>query len=344
MGDVKKYYYQEFSDEGFTEFFWTIRSMFLFFMNLMQEDVPEADIYHSVSTGYSGFIGLIQKLKQNKPLLVTEHGIYAREREEEIIQSTWVRGIYKKIWIKFFYFIAQGAYQNAEKIIALYERNKQFQIYHGAEPSKTFVIPNGIALSEYNIKKKKHKYFNIGAVLRIVPIKDIKTLIRSFHVIKEQIKETKLYLIGPAEENKEYYNECLGLISKLGLKDDIIITGKVKVEDYLDRLDVMVLTSISEGQPLVILEAMAAKIPFVATDVGSCRELLYGNKNDNLGRAGVIVNPVSPIQTAKAIIDIYRDDEKRKRMGEVGRARIKKYYRLEYLINEYDNIYKSLGM
>ncbi|TYB31086.1 MAG: DUF3492 domain-containing protein [Candidatus Mcinerneyibacterium aminivorans] len=340
---MKNYYYQEFEDEGFTEFFWTFRAMFLFFMTLMQQEVQEADIYHSVSTGYSGFLGLIQKFKRNKPFLVTEHGIYAREREEEIIQSSWVRGIYKKIWIKFFYFIARGAYQNAEKVISLYERNKQFQIQHGADSKKTFVIPNGVDISKYKIKRKEHESFNIGAVLRIVPIKDVKTLLRAYKMVRDEIDNTRLYLIGPYDENTEYYNECLSLISKLELANNIIITGKVKVIDYLDRLDTMVLTSISEGQPLVILEAMAAKIPFVATDVGSCRELLYGDGRDNFGRAGIVVEPVSPIQTAKAIIDIYKDEKRRIKMGENGRKRIEKYYRIEFLINEYDNIYKKIG-
>ncbi|HMA68864.1 MAG TPA: GT4 family glycosyltransferase PelF [Candidatus Mcinerneyibacterium sp.] len=340
--NIKDLYIENYDEEGFNEFFWTLRSMFLFFMTLIQETLPKADLYHSVSTGYSGFLGLIQKIKKQKPFLLTEHGIYAREREEEIIQSSWVKGIYKKMWIDFFYFIANGAYKKADIVVSLFGRNKMFQLEHGADYDKTVVVPNGIDIEKYNVKKINAEQKNIGAILRIVPIKDVKTLLRSFKIVTDDFNDANLFLIGPYDENPKYYKECLKLIKNLNLEDRVIITGKVDIEKYLGLIDVMVLTSISEGQPLVILESMAAKIPFVATDVGGCKELLYGKKSENIGKSGVIVKPVSPVKTATAILNILKDDNLAKRMGENGYKRVQRYYQKKYFINKYKTFYSSL--
>src|SRR5690606_33529735 len=87
----------------FTEMFWTVRSMLLPLFMTIREDIPEADIYHSVSTGYAGIVGALAKFQHNKPFLLTEHGIYSREREEEIIKANWVKGYFKDLWIQYFY-------------------------------------------------------------------------------------------------------------------------------------------------------------------------------------------------------------------------------------------------
>ncbi|WP_072723080.1 GT4 family glycosyltransferase PelF [Tepidibacter thalassicus] len=339
---ILEIYKDKYSKEEFNRFFWTIRSMFVGFINIIQNNIPKADVYHSVSTGYAGFLGVLAKVKYNKPFVLTEHGIYAREREEEIIRAKWVSGIYKKIWIEFFYFISIGAYKSADIVISLFDRNRKIQLELGAIKEKSVVIPNGIDLSKFNIEHKKENVFNIGSILRIVPIKDVKTLIRAFKLVKNKMFNVKLYLIGPHDEDREYYKECLKLVKNLGLEYDVEFTGKVDIIKYLEKIDVLVLTSISEGQPFVMLEGMAAKIPFVATDVGACRELLEGKENDDIGVAGIITSPVSPNDTASAIIKLLNNEGLRKNMGENGRERVEKYYTKESFIKNYNKIYESL--
>ena len=93
-------------------------------------------------------------------------------------------------------------------------------------------------------------------------------------------------------------------------------------------MDVIVLTSISEAQPLVILEANICGVPCVATDVGACSELLYGRTAPDraLGSSGLITPIANPEATASAIIEILSDDGRRQRMGESGIARVRKFY------------------
>ena len=70
----------EFQYAGFKDLFWTIRSMFLPLLYIMGQRIPKADLYHSPSTGYAGVMGALASMKFDKPFVVTEHGIYTRER------------------------------------------------------------------------------------------------------------------------------------------------------------------------------------------------------------------------------------------------------------------------
>ncbi len=136
---------------------------------------------------------------------------------------------------------------------------------------------------------------NVGSILRVVPIKDVLTLIRAFKLVHSAEPDARLMLIGPTDEDEDYYDQCMNLVSILGLDDVVTFTGRINIHDKLHEIDVLTLTSISEGMPLVILEGLASGIPFVATNVGSCRELLEGT-TDDYGPAGLIVPPCFPKQ------------------------------------------------
>lgn len=109
-------------------------------------------------------------------------------------------------------------------------------------------------------------------MVRLAPIKDIKTLIYSFYELKFRLEKVRLHIIGP-EDDKQYAQECYELVRQLGVKD-VLFPGMVNVLEYMKKLDFTVLTSISEGQPLSVLESFAAGRPCVTTDVGCCRNCL----------------------------------------------------------------------
>jgi len=336
------FYNTNFPEEDFNRFFWSMISMYVPLISMVQQEGLEADIYHSLSTGYAGLMGLVYRLKYNKPLLLTEHGIYAREREEEILNAKWVEEVYKKFWIRFFYFISTGVYRHAEAVVALFSQNSLLQQRYGAHPERALVIPNGVNVEAFVSQKPNVKGVHVGAIARVVPIKDINTLLRAFHLVLRRIPHAKLSIIGTTEEDRDYYLECLETAKLLGIVERVAFTGQVNVKDYLPYLDVLVLTSLSEGQPLVMLEGMAASIPFVATDVGSCRELIEGVEGDTFGPTGLIVPPVSPQDTADAIVKLLNDVELREQMGRSARRRIETYYRQEMFIDNYRRLYDSV--
>lgn len=339
--DVAKEYYPYIV---FNDFFWTMRSMMLTIFEVLKSDIPKADIYHSVSTGYAGLLGAMGKHMHDGKFLLTEHGIYTREREEEIIKADWVKGYFKDNWIKYFYNVSRAAYTYSDKVISLFEKNKKLQIELGCNENKIEIVPNGVSLERFeNIDtyKDKENIINVGAIVRIVPIKDVKTLIQAFVEANEEYQNMRLYIIGPTDEDEDYKKECEDLIESMK-NENIIFTGRVDITDYIGKMDLLVLSSISEGQPLVILEGMAARRPFVSTDVGSCKELLYGSKEDDLGECGIIVPIMGYREMAQGILKLARDKVLRENMGRIGLERVSKYYTLEQFIDGYRNIYREL--
>lgn len=334
---------QRYPQIPFTEMLWMIRSMVLPLCLVIKAGMPHADLYHSVCTGYGGISGSLGKHLFGKPFLLTEHGIYTREREEEIIKANWIKGHFKDIWIDYFHNLSACAYSYSDEVITLFERNKEIQIELGCDPSKVSVIPNGVKVSEYagiaEETEKENGPITIGAVVRVVPIKDIKTMLHSFGLVKEQVPHARFVIMGPTDEDEEYFTECLQLVDSLQL-EDVIFTGAVNVKKYLGKMDLLVLTSISEGQPLVILEGMACRKPFVTTDVGSCRELLYGN-GDNYGNAGITVPVMHFTQIAQAIITLCHNEPLRQQMGNNGFDRVSTIYTHTNFLTGYRNLYRK---
>lgn len=332
-----------FRQTPFLKVFWTIRSMLLPIFNVLLCEVPEADLYHSVSTGYAGILGACFKYKTNKPYIVTEHGIYVREREEEIIKADWVDVYFKHTWIDFFAGMARVAYDKADRIISLFQGAKELQVIAGAPKEKCSVIPNGIKMSRFAhikpIADDGHP-LTLGGVIRVVPIKDIKTMIYAFEVVKRRRPEARLYLIGPTDEDPDYYKECLDIISSINCPD-IEFVGRVDVAEWYEKLDVVLLSSVSEGQPFVLLEGMASRRPCVATNVGSCRELLEGN-DDGFGMAGEIVPAMNPNLMAKAILRIAADRDALRSMADNGYRRVERFYQEKDFLEAYRNLYEEV--
>lgn len=341
---VEECYEKNYSQIVFADFLWTMRSIYLPLFLILHTQIPKADIYHCVATGYAGVLGGLAKHLYGCGLIVSEHGIYTREREEEILKATWVNGIYKNIWIEQFRKMSRLAYDSADIVTALYGHAKELQIELGCPAYKIDLTPNGINLKNFEglpgKSAEEQDYIQIGAVLRVAPIKDVKTMIRAFAFAKKEVPNLRLYIMGPTDEDEEYAKECFELVEVLQIPD-VIFTGRINVKDYLGRMDFTILTSISEGQPLTILESYAAKKPVIATDVGNCKALLFGEEGDELGTAGILTHIMNTQEIAEAMIKLAKGKNLRESMGEVGYARVSAYYRVEQMRQKYNDLYKD---
>lgn len=328
----------------FSDFLWTLRSIYLPLFFVLKMEVPKADLYHCVATGYAGVLGCMAKHFHSSSLLISEHGIYTREREEELIKAAWVEGIYKNIWIEQFKKMSRLAYEQADMVTSLYGHARQLQIELGCPKEKIRVTPNGIntgRLADIPGKTKEDEgMINVGAVLRVTPIKDVKTMIQSFAFAKKKVPNLRLWIMGPCDEDEEYAKECFDMVEALGV-NDIVFTGRIDVREYLGRMDFTILTSISEGQPLTILESFAAHKPVIATDVGNCRELIYGD-GDEFGTAGILTHIMNIEEIAAAMTELAENEGERKAMGERGYKRTMAKYKIEDMKRVYEEIYRDL--
>ena len=114
------------------------------------------------------------------------------------------------------------------------------------------------------------------------------------------------------------------------------------MRDYLGRMDFTILTSISEGQPLTILESYAAGKPVISTDVGNCRELIYGEEGDELGTAGILTHIMNTQEISEAMVTLAGSQPMREQMGQVGYRRVRQYYQVEQMRQKYHEIYKEV--
>jgi len=328
----------------FSDFLWTMRSLCLPLFQALSSTPPRADIYHCVSTGYAGVLGCLAQRIHGGRLILSEHGIYTREREEEIIRADWLRGDFKPLWIAQFREMARLAYERADVVTSLFARARALQVELGCDPAKAVVTPNGIDPAAYEGAPGKRPqdegFVDVGAVLRVVPIKDIRTMLRAFARARRRVPSLRLWLMGPEDEDPDYARECRALADSLP-EGGVVFTGRIDTRAWIGRMDFMILTSISEGQPLIILESFAARRPVIATDVGSCRELILGADGDGFGEAGLVTRVMDEEAIADAMVALALDPDRRRAMGEAGHARVTERYTLSGMRRTYESIYRA---
>lgn len=349
-------YLQSAKELPFIDYFWQIRNLHL--PVLESSKICKLDfkckVIHSPSTGYAGFLGSLLSYDRNIPFILTEHGIYVRERKIDIFsQEDNIYGYnlfssdkskldIKKMWISLFEGLAKITYNRAFKIVSLFPKARDIQVKIGAPKEKCLVIPNGINLGIFKKEKQQRKnvIVNIG---RVVKIKDIKTFIKAMGVLLTKKKDVEGWIVGPTEEDEEYARECLDLVAALGLEDKIKFLGFRKPEEILPGVKLLTLTSISEGMPLVILEAFACGVPVVATDVGACKDLIYGQEGEDkaLGKAGEIVPLASPKEIARVYLDFLVDREKWQKASLVAQKRVHTFYSQKVFYNNYKMLYQE---
>ncbi|MBF0161481.1 MAG: GT4 family glycosyltransferase PelF [Magnetococcales bacterium] len=352
-------YHKMLPSSSFLDFFWSFRSLIGSLFGIMLAPLPKARVYHTISTGYAGLLAARARLESGRPAFITEHGIYTNERRIEIGMASWLhdddveQGLHidmeqvnlKHLWINFFHIYARICYSACSRILTIYEGNQPFQVDDGADPGRMSVIPNGIDFDLYaHIRPRSTPHPpTVGFIGRVVPIKDVKTLLRAINKLKAVVPELQLLVMGPTEEDEAYYHECLAMTTYLGLHETVRYLGRVKVLDYLQQLDVIVLTSISEGQPLVILEAGASGIPTVATDVGACREMILGRTDEDppLGPGGGIAPVTDSVAIAAELEKLLRNQAWWEHCSRAIKERVRLYYNKRDLQAAYRTIYRE---
>lgn len=353
-----KLYNEAAPSSPFKSYFASVYTLSRSLYSILLPELPKAKIYHALCTGYAGFILYRAKRELGVPCIVTEQGIYSNERRIEIFMADWItvmgsldlsleekKKTLKDFWLNAFFSLAHACYISCEEIISTFDGNHAIQIEGGADPKKISTIVHGIEFKDYAHlrQKKRTEPLCVAFVGRIAPIKDIKTFIRACKLVKERFPKVRFFAAGATDEDPDYFIECEELVNNLGLADDLKFLGHVNFKEFLSEMDLLVLTSISEAQPLVILEAGAAGIPAVATDVGGCKQLLYGRNDENppLGQGGIITPLRDPEATAAAIVKMLSEPEFYNKCGETMAKRIQKYYIFQQEQESYRKIYKK---
>jgi glycosyltransferase involved in cell wall biosynthesis len=354
--------YREFSsDPSFVDYFWTVRTMHapVWILADIAKNLIPCRAYHTVSTGYAGLLGALLKSRTGKPLILSEHGIYTKERRIDLFNAHWIPdnrvifqrdpteiAYFRQMWMRFFEGIGKICYDASDAIIALFEGNRLRQIEDGADPERTANIPNGIDVARYAPLRAERPARTppvLALIGRVVPIKDVMTFIRAMRTVVNRLPHAEAWIIGPEDEDPEYAQECRNLAVGLGISEKIKFLGFQTLTDVLPQVGVVAMSSISEALPLVLLEGFAAGVPAVTTDVGACRQLVYGldAEDEALGAAGSVVGIADPQALALAAISLLTDKAKWDAASAAAIRRVEAYYNQEQMFARYRAIYEA---
>lgn len=218
----------------------------------------------------------------------------------------------------------------------------------GIQASKVDCIPNGIDVTRFamaNGTTSRHLLGTfappgtllIGTVGRLDAVKDQAGLVAAFSMLGEadaaMRARLRLVIIGEGAERPNLQAQ----IAQLGLEGQVCLLGnREDVPALLQELDIFVLSSIAEGMPGAVLEAMAAALPIVATDVGGVAEVV------ETGVTGTLVKPGDVPVLASALATYCADPALRHRHGSAGRARVESRFSQDAMIESYVSLYDKL--
>ncbi|TSC95193.1 MAG: glycosyl transferase, group 1 [Parcubacteria group bacterium Licking1014_1] len=250
----------------------------------------------------------------------------------------WCHGFDVYFPWKFKKIISEIVLNSADAVIALTNNMKE-------ELQKTckkniFVLPNGIDLKKFKgfskqaIRDKFKIHFNEKIIIFVGglrPVKGVKYLIEAFKIINKKIPEAKLFLVGDGSERKNLED----IIEKNNLGKKVNFTGKIinqKIPEYMIASDIFVLPSLSEGFPVVILEAMASELPIVTTKVRGLPEIIEDGEN------GFLVEPKNSEQFAEKVLLLFENDELREKISNNNKEKSKEYD-WENIVEKIEKIY-----
>lgn len=197
---------------------------------------------------------------------------------------------------------------------------------------KLCVIHNGIDVDRFAARQARpaHAAGRAVTVGRLDPIKDQLTLLRAVRVVVDKNPAFQLDIVGDGPSRPELEAQR----NALGLTGHVRFHGyREQVGPYLAASDFFVLSSISEGVSLALLEAMASGLPVVATDVGGNREVVVP------GETGYLVPAGSPEALAEAMLNLQADTTVLERMGGAARRRVENQFNLRTVVAEYEGMY-----
>jgi glycosyltransferase involved in cell wall biosynthesis len=279
---------------------------------------------------------MASKWRHGTPMVMSEHGIYLRERYLAYLNDKAPHAV-RVMVLSFFRSLAGAAYLITDVLAPHSMYNRRWQLHNGADPERMWTMYNGVAPEEFPAAASEPMVPTISFMGRIDPLKDLHTLIRAFALVRKEIPNARLRIFGgtPAV-NRIYHDSCQALIDELGLAESAVLEGRIdNAVDAYHAGSIVALTSISEGFPYTVVEAMACGRPTVCTNVGGVAEAV--------GDTGFVVPPRDYAAVAEACVKLLRDDDLRFNLGYAARQRVLEHFTLRRSLEAYRNVYEGLA-
>ncbi len=280
----------------------------------------DLDIAHShIGSLPAPIGGAIYAKRKKVPFIITHHG-------------DWIGGfgnLSRRAGVFLYnHFLCERLFSRSDKIIALSNSHLAGSKVLKKYQDRTTIIPNGINTQDFKIPQSQDEcrsYLNLPLYKKVIlffgsltPRKGPQVLLSAMKSVQSRYPDTYFVLCGDGSLKENLIETA----KNSGLIDSIIFTGYVPENLkplYYRAADIFVLPSFSEAFPLTLLEAGAAALPIIATDIGGISDILHDEINGYITKIG------DPEDLANKIVSLLDDDERRKEMGIKGQILVEQY-------------------
>ena len=199
--------------------------------------------------------------------------------------------------------------------------------------NKVAMIHNGADIPDCSTKKREKSKFIVGSMGRIYPVKDYPLMVEVAREVSKRTDKIQFVLAGDGPDR----GKIMELIERNGLRNMFLLKGFVdNLSEFYPYLDLYMNTSLHEGIPMSILEAMSYELPIIAPNVGGIKEIV------NNGIEGYLLDERDPKRFADLCLQLQNNNNLRKSMGVSARHKIENEYSNERMAKEYNRLYLDL--
>jgi len=305
---------------------------------------PVPRLGHASAAAFSALPLIVLKHRHGVPFILTEHGVYYRERLLALGREDGSTP-YRFFLAAFYSVVVRLIYRTADRIAPVAQFNQRWETALGVEPERIRPIPNGVDPQRFQVTRlagSGSAPLTVVQVARLDPLKDIHTALRAMAVLRTwesqepALQGIRLVIWGPPSE-PTYAQSCQQLHHSLKLGDRVTFAGATtNPAAAFEAGDIALLSSISEGFPFTAVEALMAERPLVATAVGGMAEIVrppYGR----------LVAPRRPQELAEAIRTFARQRSQLAAWGRLGREAMLRQYTLSHFLAAYRQLYAEVA-
>ena len=304
---------------------------------LVDHHLGDVDVIHASSNGPSSLVALAHSWRHGTPVLLTEHGVYLRERYLALHGANLSWPVRRTV-TAFLRRLCQVVHVHAHLVLPVNQFNARWERRLGALPARIHTISNGVDPAKFPPVTSEPAVPTISFVGRIDPLKDLETLISAFALVRERVPAAQLRIFGPTPtENVSYKAMLVALTHTVGVVEAVHWEGPSKgSQPAIEAGHVVALSSVSEGLPFTLIESMMCGRATVNTDVGGVSECL-----DEEQTTGMLVAARDHVAFADACVTLLTDHALRASMGAAARRRALGEFTLERCLAQYREAYEA---
>lgn len=297
--------------------------------------IPQTDVVHGSISDFSGLAGVLSKLQWGTPYLLTEHGIFVREQylnlnpsTHSLVPRSFLFCIHEAVVrLNFFY---------ADCVSPVCAYNARWERWWGVPQDKIQVVYNGVDHRKFYptppTPKDRLQVMSMGLIF---PLKGQLHLLQAAAIVRREISNVEFRFYGKPSD-QHYFELCKACIEENQLADNVTWAGFTSEPwRVYSEADVVAMSSISEGFPFAVVEAMLSGATLVATDVGGVREAIADT--------GIMVRAAQPQEMAEAILHLLGlPEEERRAYGRRALERALALFTQEKFLDEHRQLYQRL--